>query len=100
MAADLNVGVLAVGPVDESDLSEKGNGERDLELVVEAADGPCLAHFAGGLVQRGLLREREALVQAWTEGLPPAHAALVQRYFRDLARNAKPSQPTPQGKQR
>jgi hypothetical protein len=45
-------------------------------------------------------REREALVQAWTEGLPPAHAALVQRYFRDLARNAKPSQPTPQGKQR
>ena len=44
-------------------------------------------------------REREALVQAWTEGLPPAHAALVQRYFRDLARNAKPSQPTPQGKQ-
>jgi hypothetical protein len=39
-------------------------------------------------------------VQAWTEGLPPAHAALVQRYFRDLARNAKPSQPTPQGKQR
>ena len=44
-------------------------------------------------------REREALLLAWTEGLPPAHAALVQRYFRDLARNApatdKPGNPKP-----
>jgi len=38
-------------------------------------------------------REREALLQAWTEGLPPAHAALVQRYFRDLARNAASQNP-------
>lgn len=33
-------------------------------------------------------REREALLQAWTEGLPPSYAAMVQKYFRDLARTA------------
>lgn len=31
-------------------------------------------------------REREALLQAWTEGLPPAYAAMVQKYYRDLAK--------------
>lgn len=33
-------------------------------------------------------REREALIQAWSEGLPPAHAAMIQRYYRELARTA------------
>ncbi len=38
-------------------------------------------------------REREALLQAWTEGLPPTYAAMVQKYFRDLARGAEKSNP-------
>ena len=39
-------------------------------------------------------REREALIQAWSEGLPPAHAAMIQRYYRELARTA-PGKETP-----
>lgn len=34
-------------------------------------------------------REREALIQAWSEGLPPAHAAMIQRYYRELARTSQ-----------
>jgi hypothetical protein len=40
-------------------------------------------------------REREALLQAWTEGLPPAYAAMVQKYYRDLARTQGTSKPAP-----
>jgi tetratricopeptide (TPR) repeat protein len=39
-------------------------------------------------------REREALIQAWSEGLPPAHAAMIQRYYRELARTT-PGRATP-----
>jgi len=38
-------------------------------------------------------REREALLQAWTEGLPPSYAAMVQKYFRDLARGSEANNP-------
>ena len=40
-------------------------------------------------------REREALLQAWTEGLPPAYAAMVQKYYRDLARTQGTPKPAP-----
>ena len=84
VAADLNVGVLTVSAADEPDLRAQRASEGNFVFVVPASHGPCLAHFPGGLVEAGLLRERVG-VRVALEALPARHRRLKGNTRRSFA---------------